>query len=135
MPTFAEPVPRALRPLNHMSDAERKALPIFDGALSYFPNAIAAMANHSLAGQLQHAPDQPLQWHREKSQDELGSLSRHILDYGIAESDEDYAGMLAATQSMVWRACAHAERFIATDPRDPPRYQRAAKLRHEGVSQ
>ena len=115
--------PTELVPVNMMDDAQRKALPLYDGAISYFPNALAAVAHHSLTGQLQHGPNKPLQWHREKSQDELGSLSRHILDFAIAEKRGDREGMLEATKAIAWRACAHAERFIAPDPVDPLRYQ------------
>ena len=117
-----------MKTLDKMTDEERKALPIYDGALAYFPNAIAMVADNSMAGQLQHAPDEPLQWHREKSTDELGSLSRHILDFAIAERQNDIEGMTTATKAIAWRALAHAERFIATTHNDPPRYQTSRAL-------
>lgn len=120
-----------MKSLDKMTDEERKALPIFDGAMAYFPNSIALAASNSLIGQIQHAPDEPLEWHREKSHDELGSLSRHILDFAIAEKTGDYVGMLNATKAIAWRAMAHAERFIATTDEDPERYQAARCLREE----
>ena len=121
-----------MKPLNEMNDAERKALPIYDGAIAYFPNALAMVASNSMIGQQQHAPDEPLQWHRAKSTDELGSLSRHILDFAIAEKIGDYDGMLHATQAIAWRALAHAERFVDTVDDDPVRYQDVRRLRNIG---
>lgn len=109
--------------LDTMSDSERKNTPIYDGALAYFPNALTLVAINSMEGQMQHAPNEPLQWHRGKSQDELGSLSRHILDYAIAEKKGDREEMLKATRAIAWRALAHAERFIAPTEEDPERYQ------------
>ena len=120
-----------MKTLDKMTDPERKAVPIYDGALAYFPNAIAMVADNSAAGQLQHAPDEPLQWHRGKSVDELGSLARHILDFAIAEKVGDYEGMLDASKAIAWRALAHAERFIATCDDDPELYQYVKALREE----
>ena len=119
------------RTLATMTDGERKALPVFDGALAYFPNALALISENSLAGQAQHEPDMPLMWHRHKSRDELGSLTRHLLDYAIAEKEGDYEGMLSATKAIAWRACAHAERFVATTEEDPERYQKVCAMRGE----
>jgi hypothetical protein len=117
------------RTLATMTDGERKNTPIYEGCIFYFPNALALIAENSLAGQAQHEPDMPLMWHRHKSRDELGSLARHLLDYAIAEAEGDYEGMLSATKAMAWRACAHAERFIATTEDDPERYQKVCYMR------
>lgn len=123
-----------MKRLDQMTDAERKALPIYDGGFSYFPNALAMVAEQSLTGQQQYAPDEPLQWFRAKSTDELGSLSRHILDYALAEARGDYKGMYEATRAIAWRALAHAERLVATCSDDPERYQKAKALREwEGL--
>ena len=122
-----------MKPLNEMTDSERKALPIYEGALAYFPNALCLVAEQSLTGQQQYAPDEPLAWFREKSTDELGSLSRHILDYALAEQRDDYKEMYKATRAIAWRALAHAERFVATVDDDPQRYQLAKALRKEQV--
>ena len=118
-----------MKRLDQMDDNERKALPVYDGLLSYFPNALCLVAANSMEGQQQHAPDEPLQWHKYKSRDELGSLSRHLLDYAIAEARGDYSTMAEATASIAWRALAHAERFIGTTDEDPERYQKVKRLR------
>ena len=118
-----------MKPLNEMEDAERKALPIFWGTMMNFPNAQALKAEQCRAGQEQHAPDEPLKWHRGKSTDELGSLMRHILDYAIAFTKRDYQGLLKATKAIAWRADAHAERFIATTDEDPEHYQIIKRMR------
>ena len=67
--------------------ADRKATPVFSGVLKYFPDAINELARCSMAGQKQHAPDEPLQWHREKSGDELDALARHLLEAGTIDDD------------------------------------------------
>jgi hypothetical protein len=115
--------------LKDMTDSQRKATPVFDGLFAYFPNAIAMVARKSIQGQYQHGPTEDLQWHRERSTDELGSLTRHLLDYAIAEKEGDYITMADATEAIMWRALAHGERFFATTEEDPERYQFAERLR------
>jgi hypothetical protein len=66
---------------------KRKETPVYSGFIKYFPDAINAIARCSFAGQQQHAPDQPLQWHRDKSGDEGDSLMRHLLEAGTVDSD------------------------------------------------
>lgn len=105
------------------TDEERKETPVLDGCLAYFPNAIVAVADNSMAGQKQHAPDEPLKWYREKSQDELGSLQRHIVDFLLAEKKGDREEMLKASKAIAWRGLAHCERMIAPVEVDPARYQ------------
>lgn len=124
-----------MKTLDKMDDKTRKALPIFDGVFMYFPNAQALKASRSMEGQMQHAPAEPLQWHRAKSTDELGSITRHILDYCIAFVKRDYQGLLKATKAIAWRADAHAERFIATTNEDPEHYQIIKRMReeHQGI--
>ena len=53
----------------------RKDLPIFDGVLMYFPDAIAAVAAVSAAGNAQHNPGEKLHWAREKSTDQMNTSS------------------------------------------------------------
>lgn len=119
--------------LDTMTDDERKAHKAYDGCFVYFPNALAQVGYASTVGQEQHGPDDDLGWHREKSQDELGSLSRHLLDYAIAERKGDYEGMADASRAIAWRALAHNERFFATEAGDPARYQKVANLRKPDV--
>jgi len=77
----------------------RKAIPIYTGFVKYFPNAIAAIAHHSLIGGMQHGqtPD-TLHCDREKSTDELDALMRHIVE-------EDWV-------ATAWRALANLEKQL-----------------------
>lgn len=84
--------------------AARKALPIFDGVLMYFPDAIAAVAAVSLAGNRQHNPGEPLHWAREKSTDQFNTAVRHMMDHGMGNStDTDGTYHLAKA---AWRILA-----------------------------
>lgn len=59
----------------------RKAVKIFDGVLMYFPKAIAAVAEVSVAGNAQHNPGEPLHWARGKSMDQYNTALRHMMDH------------------------------------------------------
>lgn len=84
------------------SDAkDRKNLPIYSGVLSYFPDAIAAVAAVSQAGNDQHNPGQPLHWSREKSADHADCIARHLMEHGLLDTD----GMRHSAK-MAWRALA-----------------------------
>ena len=85
----------------------RKETPVFSGVLNYFPDAINAVAKCSRAGQQQHAPDQPLQWHRDKSGDELDALTRHLLQAGTMDTD----GIRHSTK-VLWRAAANLQKEL-----------------------
>ena len=82
---------------------ERKAIPIYEGFFKYFPDAIAAVAEHSAKGSAQHQPGEPIRWDRSKSPDELSSLLRHILD-------EDWT-------AVAWRAMAHLQKTLEHEKR------------------
>lgn len=88
----------------------RKALPIFSGVLRYFPDALAAVAECSQAGNDQHNPGQPLHWDRAKSGDELDALARHLIDAGELDSD----GIRHSTK-VAWRALANLQKEIEAD--------------------
>lgn len=88
----------------------RKGIPIFSGFISYFPHAIAACAELSRIGNDQHNPGQPLHWAKEKSQDELDALLRHVTDMSIDKVHRDPDGVLAAVKAF-WRAGANLERM------------------------
>lgn len=92
-------------------DKARKAIPIFQGCVEYFPDAMVAIAELSKIANDQHNPGEPLHWAKEKSTDELGSLMRHVL--GIAKHGplaRDVEGILEATK-VAWRACANLQRL------------------------
>ena len=64
-------------------DTARKAMPIFDGCLMYFPHALLAVAEVSKAGNDQHNPGEPLHWARGKSMDQYNTAIRHVMDHGL----------------------------------------------------
>jgi hypothetical protein len=80
---------------------KRKQFPIATGVLDYFPDAIAAVAEVSLAGNEQHHPGTPLHWDRTKSNDQSDALLRHMLDRGTRDADGIRHSAKAA-----WRALA-----------------------------
>jgi hypothetical protein len=59
----------------------RKAIPIFEGVVMYFPKALAAVAEVSYAGNQQHNPGEPLHWSRDKSTDQYNTALRHMMDH------------------------------------------------------
>jgi len=79
----------------------------------YFPNAIREVAKCSLASNRQHNGDAPLYWDMSKSKDELGSLTRHLVDLASGEEyDEDGTLNLA---KIAWRALGALERHLTGD--------------------
>ena len=85
----------------------RKAIPIASGVLDYFPDAIAAIAECSRAGNEQHNPGKPLHWDRSKSGDESDALMRHFMERGKIDTD----GIRHSTKT-AWRALALLQKEI-----------------------
>jgi hypothetical protein len=79
----------------------RKHIPLARGLLDYFPNALAAVAGVSWAGNEQHNPGQPLHHARGKSMDHDDCLLRHFLDRGTLDKDG-----LRHSAKVAWRALA-----------------------------
>jgi hypothetical protein len=80
---------------------ERKNVPIASGVLDYFPDAIAAVAGLSRAGNEQHNPGKPLHWDRDKSGDEADALMRHFMERGTLDTDG-----IRHSAKVAWRALA-----------------------------
>jgi Domain of unknown function (DUF5664) len=96
-------------------DKARKALPIFDGVLMYFPDAALAVAAVSKAGNDQHNPGEPLHWAREKSTDQMNTALRHMMDHGMGNSkDTDGTWHLAKA---CWRLLAALQLAIEAEPK------------------
>lgn len=81
--------------------AARKAVPLATGVLDYFPDALAAVAECSRAGNDQHNPGKPLHWDRSKSGDEADALLRHLMDRGTIDTDG-----IRHSAKVAWRALA-----------------------------
>jgi hypothetical protein len=92
----------------------RKAQPIVTGVFDYFPLAILAVAEVSNDGNAQHNPGEPLHWAREKSQDEVNTLARHLLERG------EFDGKVRHLAKAAWRVLAALQKEIeagqCTDP-------------------
>jgi hypothetical protein len=84
--------------------AHRKGVPLVTGLLDYFPNALAAVAEVSVAGNNQHNPGQPLHWAFGKSMDHADSCARHLVDRGLLDSDA-----IPHSAKAAWRALANLE--------------------------
>src|SRR4051812_47592166 len=87
-------------------DAERKAIPIWDGCVMYFPDALAEVAKVSLAGNEQHNPGEPLHWAREKSTDQLNTAMRHMIDHGRGQV---FDGKVRHLAKACWRLLAELQ--------------------------
>jgi hypothetical protein len=98
----AESIPKYKLPTD--ADA-RKKIPVHTGFIAYFPRAIAAVAQVSLTGGIQHGQTpETLHWDRAKSGDELDALMRHVID-------EDWP-------QVAWRALAHLEKHLESKERE-----------------
>lgn len=92
----------------------RKAVPIATGVLDYFPDALAAVAECSYAGNLQHnGPNTPLKWDRSKSADESDALIRHFLERGAVDTDG-----LRHSAKVAWRALALLQKEIEAERKE-----------------
>ena len=89
------------------TDAERKSCPIMDGAILYFPRALAAIARHSLAGNKKHNGNEPLHWDKSKSRDHRNTQLRHLIDDAMGERFD--VGGTRHLAGNAWRALALLE--------------------------
>ncbi len=92
------------------SPKERKQIPIATGVIDYFPDAIAAVAQCSFAGNEQHNPGTPLHWDRSKSGDDSDALMRHFLDRGTIDKDG-----IRHSAKVAWRALALLQKEIESE--------------------
>lgn len=91
-------------------DKARKALPIFRGPISYFPDALLELARVCKAGNDQHNPGEPLHWAREKSVEQMDTAMRHMMDHGTGNPvDVDNTYHLAKA---AWRLLAELQLTI-----------------------
>lgn len=91
--------------------AARKRIPIVTGVLDYFPDAIGAVAEVSLAGNEKHNPGEPLHWSRDKSADHADCIGRHLVERGTI----DPVTKVRHTAQLAWRALALLQIEIEND--------------------
>lgn len=97
-------------------DQVRKQLPVFDGVLMYFPDAITAVSAVSKAGNDQHNPGEPLHWARGKSMDQMNTALRHMMDHGTGNHmDTDGTWHLAKA---AWRILAALQLAIEAEQKN-----------------
>lgn len=102
-------LPRRNAPRLPVDSAERKNMPMYSGLLTYFPLALAAIAKHSKESNDKHNPGEALHWSREKSDDHLDCIVRHLADRALAEARGDKPAALAEQRAIAWRALAQLE--------------------------
>lgn len=90
--------------------AAKKRFPVATGVCDYFPDALAVIAEVSLAANEQHNPGTPVHWDRSKSADEADALMRHFLQRGTRDDDG-----LRHTAKMAWRALALLQKEIEAE--------------------
>lgn len=91
----------------------RKKIPLCTGVLDYFPDALAAIAAVSLAGNKQHNLGAPLHWDRSKSTDHADCLLRHLVERGTLDHDNH-----RHSTKVAWRALALLQEEIENDRQD-----------------
>lgn len=102
--------------------AARKAAPMAEGVLWYFPAALAEVARVSKRGNDQHNPGQPLHHARGKSTDHADCILRHLVDAGLVDSDG-----LRHSAKVAWRALALLQEELERETGAPlPRNARPA---------
>lgn len=80
--------------------AARKRIPMCAGLIDYFPDALAAVAEVSFAGNEKHNPGEPLHHARGKSMDHADCIVRHLVNRGGFDGD------VRESAAMAWRALA-----------------------------
>lgn len=101
----------------HLPEDEelRREMPLFDGFMAYFPNAMAEVARLSYLATQQHHPEKGMHWDRSKSTDHLNKIGRHMIDVGkFDDRGQRHSTMLA------WRAMANLQEELERDLGLPP---------------
>ena len=108
LPGIMLPIPpaREVAPgdwLQSLNSAERKEIAIYRGLFSYFPDALAAVARHSVRSNEKHNPGTEPHWAREKSKDHKDCIARHLIGVGGFDEGQRHSVGLA------WRALANLQ--------------------------
>lgn len=82
----------------------RNSMPMADGLLDYFPNALAAVSQLSKVANEQHNPGEPIHWARNKSTDHRNKIIKHLIDAGGIDTDRQ-----RHSAKVAWRALALLE--------------------------
>jgi hypothetical protein len=95
---------------NKITEARRrKRTPLGTFLIEYFPDAQKEKARLSFAANEQHNPGEHMHWAREKSQDHVDCLLRHLFDH--AKNPVDTDGQLHLAK-VAWRADAMLQLYL-----------------------
>lgn len=100
-------MPKDKRYIDRFDSAGRKKVPMFSGLIAYFPDACAALAEHSYKGNDKHNPGEPLHHARGKSMDHTDCILRHV-SAGPEAMDGDSLEAVA----LAWRAMAYCQEVL-----------------------
>lgn len=101
-------------PLIEQDSAKRKNMPLARGVLDYFPAALMAVAEVSMAGNEKHNPGEALHHSRGKSMDHADCVIRHLAERGHIETlvANGTTYKIRASAFMAWRALALLQQEI-----------------------
>jgi hypothetical protein len=89
--------------------ATRKTFPMARGLLDYFPDALAAVAQHSFIANQKHNPGEEMHHARGKSTDHADCILRHLVGRGGFDGD------LRESTALAWRALALLQEELEAD--------------------
>lgn len=92
-----------MKPVFPNTAKDREDIPLAEGLFYYFPNALAKVAQVSVAGNKQHNLG-PLHWDRSVSTNHADKILRHQVDAGTMDSDN-----MPHSAKVAWRALAQLE--------------------------
>jgi hypothetical protein len=95
----------------------RKGMPLFQGCLMYFPDALLAIAEHSRKANDKHNPGEPLHWSKDKSKDHADCIGRHLLDIGPTWDAVDPEFDSLHATALAWRALALLQTVLEREGR------------------
>jgi hypothetical protein len=95
------------RYIDRFDSAGRKKVPMYSGLIAYFPDALAAVAEHSFKGNEKHNPGEPLHHARGKSMDHTDCIVRHV-----ANGPDSMDGDSLEAVALAWRALAYAQEVL-----------------------
>lgn len=98
------------------SSARRKQVPLATGLHDYFPNALAAVAEHSYFSNEKHNPGQKLHWSRYNSADHADAAARHLRERGGYDNEGR-----RHSAGLAWRALAVLEEELIAEGYTPGR--------------
>ncbi len=85
----------------------RKAIPMYDFFVGYFPDALVELVKVAVVGNEQHNPGEKLHWARGKSMDQMNTAQRHMFDHAINKFDD--GGKTRHLAKAAWRLLAQIQ--------------------------